>query len=73
MKEFIFTMNRLSGLKFVSTISVLIEKHTRGDFYSEENVPVVTPNQDPDLIALQNGIFNYKTKILEPSFRRILY
>lgn len=32
----------------------------------EENVPVVTPNQDPDLIALQNGIFNYKTKILEP-------
>lgn len=32
----------------------------------EENAPVVMQNQAPDLIAVRNGIFNYKTKVLQP-------
>ena len=32
----------------------------------EKLVPVKTPNRDRDLIAVNNGIFNYKTKTLMP-------
>ena len=57
MKEFIFTMNRLSGLK-IREYNISIDRKNIREVISilEENVLVVTPNHT-DLIALQNGIF----------------